>query len=564
MPTEHKENSMWIKEEIGSLKNWYEKCVETEDEALASYVMCLIRLLNNLVQIEQATLHRYEAQILVQPMRLFSKYFEKEVQNILELSNDDIARKEEKIEDIEEAICRVADIYENVLNGTANTDSQMFLSVPINSSVYSLPPQLYARYSEMIQNLTIAFDDDGSYEVKYAFFLNPTMSRRLWAELLFKKREKPGKVIIIDIPVRILEEHKNLSIYIIHEMFHVLTAKQRNRPARAAVLAEHAVRQVGLRIFEKVDLDNGIKKKLISKWFQNVGKVVKEVLEENKKRHLEDGVNEIDSKDLYARNISRLLEEKIIEDLLNVKENLYSDLLKYLKDHENQKKRGEFLRFYNFNEQIITAEKRILANINNMLQQRTVNYILDRMIFIFKETYADVACLTIVPDISLNDYENAFRSSMQYMVDQDQFNEDTNRLYRQSLVETVVSYGLSEDEDLLEWAGIQYEKYREKLHRIQMKEREGEEVEKEMSTVNTGATNGRGLSKSFLTEEMYIDYVQYLWKCREDLQEVVDKLKEGENKERQNKWFEFSKLIKLFIRGNTLEVLYGENSVSEE
>ena len=48
------------------------------------------------------------------------------------------------------------------------------------------------------------------------------------------------------------------------------------------------------------------------------------------------------------------------------------------------------------------------------------------------------------------------------------------------------------------------------------------------------------------------------------MQEVVDKLKEGENKERQNKWFEFSKLIKLFIRGNTLEVLYGENSVSEE
>ncbi len=580
----------WIEKKIESLKTLYSCCIGKQEEALASYTVCLVRLLNNLVQIQKTSLHRYESQILVQPMRLFSDYFEKEVSSILEIAPEEIADKEEKIEDIERSICRVADIYENVINGTANTDKQMFLSMPINSSVYSLSPQLYARYSEMIQNLVVAFDDPGrenhdvrttgedtgasKEKVKYAFLLNPTMSRRLWAELLFQEREEQGKVIIIDIPVSILEEYRQLCIYIIHEIFHVLTAAQRNRKKRAAAIIMQIVEEVGFLLLENVDIPQEERNRLLELWFGDFTEKITYIY-----NCLDDK-----SKLLYARNIARWIEKEMIRSLLRIRRELHGTLLGLLKEQKESESQNEFISYYEHNERLLRAEKTILKNISDILDKRIINYILNRVIFIFKETYADVACLSILSKEMLSDYKRAFEASMQYRVNPISFSADCYRIYRQSLVETVISFEAENGSSITETARRSYRKLRSELNASQEKAKKAKNSREEVQGTETkelqNSPEEDAPTTFYLTEKMYVRVIQYLYDCKSALKETIKQLKgsinsQGKNedvrtdkrrpgeeqpvdRERRDSWKKFYDQVTVFMEGNTQRILYGE------
>lgn len=72
-----KDNQAWIQDNIKSLQAIVKRV--DDENALKSYIIALIRLLNGLMQIEKTFFHQYERKILVEPMKLFCTYFQEQV-----------------------------------------------------------------------------------------------------------------------------------------------------------------------------------------------------------------------------------------------------------------------------------------------------------------------------------------------------------------------------------------------------------------------------------------------------------------------------------------------------
>lgn len=314
----------WIYDRIKELKEMCAKEEYRQEEALVSYMICMVKLLNGLVQAAASDFHRYERRILVKPIKLFLNHFIEAVKNVAALQPETLQEKDEMLDGIEHAVCRVSDIYENVLNATANSDKQMFLSFPVNSSIYEISPKLYAFYADLIDNLTKLFDSGG----QYAFLLNSTLKRTLQEEVLFENREEHGKVVVIDIPVRMMEDTGYLSMAMIHEVFHVLTADQRNRRYRAVKLMPCLYIQLDGRIFEGVrfheddSIDRKLRDRLLSDWLSEADNAFGRLCQ------TEDEYG----KRFYGKNISAELCLLLEQGLLKVENYDLRNLLTYYQE----------------------------------------------------------------------------------------------------------------------------------------------------------------------------------------------------------------------------------------
>lgn len=477
----------WIIPGMEDLKALYE---EAQGEmALRSYIACLIRLLNGLSQIKASSFHRYENIILVKPMKLFTAYFIDEVQQLLNAKESEVEKKEEYAKDLENAICAIADIYENVINGTANTDKKMFLSLPMNSTLYGISPKLYAAYEQIIAQLASLYEDEQTTE--YGFLLNPTIRNTLSAETLFQKREKNGKVVIIHMPVRILEKTDQLPIYLIHEVFHVLTRKQRRRELRAQFLLGNLLNQIGICIFDGVtfdvdeNIDLKIKNLLFDKW---AGSIKKEYKNEVKGKPPLDRF-------FYSENISRYmndLAERWIEEIDNrmiedVVGGIVYEKLCYMGTKQINM------------ENLIEKAQKIHRNIEILCYNKKILYIINRLLYLFRECYADMACL-FTSEYDLQQYNMAFKETVRFKINDEQFEKDDYHKIRQDLMRAVLK-----NEDLQ--TDGDYEK-----------------------SARYGKTTGKD-SECCIVISPYLEktYVRYLRICKEELKKSL-KGKDGELK----------------------------------
>ena len=511
----------WIIPGMKELKGLYK---EAEGEmALRSYISCLMRLLNGLAQINASSFHKYENIILVKPMELFTEYFIDQVRQLLDTDKNDVEKKEKYIRDLEKAISSVADIYENVINGTANTDKKMFLSMPMNSTLYGISPKLYATYEEIIAQLVDLYEEDET--TKYGFLLNPTIRNSLSTETLFKRREKNGKVVIIHMPVRFLEKTEQLPIYLMHEVFHVLTREQRKRKLRAQFLFGNLLNQLGMRIFKGVVFDENerndseIKDILFDQW---TGSIKKEYL-----RKVENKVP-LD-RYFYSENISRCMTELVEKWFQCIENRMVEDILggivyKKLWDL-TQKQANHKINM----EKLIKQIQKLKENVANIQYNNMTEYVLNRLLFLFRESYSDLACL-VTSDYDLQQYNNAFKQTIRFRIDDEQLEKDD------------------------------YHKIRQYFMRVVLK-KEDLQSEKECEKSVKYDGNSRKNSERYIIISPYLEqtYVEYLSVCEEELEKSL------QSKEKELKTFR--KLLEQLQQMNTdfmSKALLGDIKMNEE
>lgn len=419
----------WIKENIVSLKELYKGC--TEEQALSSYIISVIRLLNGMVQIMDGGFHRYERIILGNAIKLFCEHFRQQVQSAIDCV-DDFGEKNEIILDIEDAVIQIAQVYKNVVDSTANADKRMFMSLAVDTSLYEFSPKLCGLYACMLEWLVQLYDVSGTGQQDYAFLIHPSLESNIKAKVLFKKRENSGKVVVVYIPVNILDQTDLVPVIALHEAFHVLTKKERERKYRARLLMKLALSGIEECLFNDIilckndrSLDQKRKNELMEIWF---GKI---------RDNFKQKCNDLDETDRYwySENLLQSITKKIIKGLQQAIE--YLEQKKFIDHYMNEGDGfGKCVEEYHI---LCEQSMRLLQNMHAMIIGDTLYQMFDRYMHILREAYADVACI-ITAHLEPKLYDMAFERSIQFKMEKKHFKDVDREMRRMLVYDTVIVY----------------------------------------------------------------------------------------------------------------------------
>ena len=342
---------------------------------------------------EDSDTYGYESQILGEAMRLFCIYYVEQVNEALKQQADN-GKKDGIIEDLEDAISKISNVYKNVIDSTSNSDRQLFTSHAVETSIYDISPKLFATYSMILETLAALF----SQQNLYAFLLHPSLKSNVETVNLFDIRQRPGKVVLIYIPENKIERVRQIPFYLLHEAFHVLTKDERCRKERACKMQIHMFNGLFQRLFQNVsfdfiggDADIEVKNELMERWFKT-----EEWIAELRKRKDDD-------RELYSRNIIARICIDWKNALRNIFGNLGEDLCQVLAKKNCQQQENPYKALLQVEWEIRRNLVEILAN--NSVEQYAVAYMQ-----IYREAYADIASI-LTAGISPDIYKNAFQES---------------------------------------------------------------------------------------------------------------------------------------------------------
>lgn len=386
----------WIMEYQKNINNLQNKCMTRGESALASYSLYMLRFINGLMQMESSQFYTYQKKVLWSPMRVFSGYFIEQVEAACTCT--DIEKKEMIIDDIENAVCKIAHVYRNVVDATSNADRQMFTCLSVDTNMYELSPKLFAYYSDILETLVALYKKKDVY----AFLLHPSFKSNIETINLFCEREKPGKVVLIYIPEKRIEEIKEIPVYLMHESYHVLGKEERCRKFRAVNLNFHIklwIKQMLFRhvqFFEDSFLDDQVKEKLCECWF-----TLDDILQ-----YL-DG-HEEDDRIFYSKRISNYLYEAWTQKLINIFSSIAYNLSVVLAQCPVDPMAEE-----DSYGKLILIESRIRSNILNALSGMKMALFIERLLYLYRESFADMACILTL-GLKPDEYENAFEHSISF------------------------------------------------------------------------------------------------------------------------------------------------------
>ncbi|MDE7428906.1 MAG: hypothetical protein K2N00_06505 [Lachnospiraceae bacterium] len=423
----------WIEEQRQSLKKIYEQCNSEgkEEPVLKAFSVYLLRILSGLSQIESSRLYDYEAQILGKGMHLFCIYYMDRVDNALKVGIR-IEEKKRIMRDIEDAISKISNVYKNVIDSTSNSDRQMLTSQAVESSIYDISPKLLAAYSVVLETLVRLFHK----EKIYAFLLHPSLKSNVETASLFDTREEEGKVVLIYIPENQIETASQVTTYLLHEAFHVLTKKERHRRDRAFCMEWHVYHAIYQRIFLNVnfdfvegdDADENIKMRLMEKWFDIAGRC-KEISE------MDDA-----DRNLYSKNVLRQIGDNWREWLRNIFISLGDDLCHVLDGVNYKADKNPY-------ERIPQIEWEIQRNLVEILAGNLPARYARIYMGIYREAYADVACI-LTAGISPEEYEQSFRNSEMQITDEILSRDIIRSLRIHTVAKAIIScQGVNHEED---------------------------------------------------------------------------------------------------------------------
>lgn len=383
----------WKKEQRKNLEGIYEKCRNRRESVLEAFSLYLLRILNGLAQMEDSDTYGYESQILGEAMRLFCIYYVEMVNETLKQQEDN-RKREEVIEDLEDAISKISNVYKNVIDSTSNSDRQLFTSHAVETSIYDISPKLFATYSMILETLAILFRQQNLY----AFLLHPSLKSNVETASLFGTRQRPGKVVLIYIPENKIERVRQIPFYLLHEAFHVLTKDERCRKERACKMQVHMFNVIFQRLFQNVSFhfidenaDMEVKNELMERWFK-IGEWIAEL------RARKD-----DDRGFYSKNIIAEICMNWKNALKNIFGNLGEDLCQALAKQNYRQQENPYKLLLQVEWEIRRNLVEILAN--NNVEQYALAYMQ-----IYREAYADIVSILtsgIPPEI----YRNAFQES---------------------------------------------------------------------------------------------------------------------------------------------------------
>lgn len=492
------ENREWIDKSIAEMKIQYERCCKKEERALSSYVHYMIRMLNGISQMRYTQFLYYERSMLMKAMEIFSQYFIEAVEQVICFKETEVKAKRCILDEIEQAVIEVSRIYTNTVDSTANSDRQMFMSLAVDTNMYDLSPKYCVFYARILDRLVsmLEVEDEG----RYAFLLNPTLEINTKAKILFQQRGNRGRVVVIGIPERSMEDVDTLPVYLLHEAYHVLTQSERMRKERAITFQQNALLGVYQHLFKEIVFhdnriaDQKIKNNLLTHYFS-------ELLGE--KQYYEACVD--DAELFYGNAIRHRISDKIKGALLNIldiRDTALEEVAMQLEPDADYKTYTE--RYKTIKEEIV----KFRANAASMLAHGVVEGITDIFLYIYREIYADMGCVLTL-GLSPKQYMKAFEDSIQFKG----VIKDIDCDFRREIVMVVISE-CSDSELRNQWREYLKE------YGLKMKE-ERESKDTELSGQETDEC-----VKIVITTQMFNLCVAYLKLCAERLLNRLEKIPE--------------------------------------
>ncbi|MCM1173918.1 MAG: hypothetical protein NC341_02580 [Blautia sp.] len=409
--------NQWITEKMTELKRLHSEC-GAEEIALSRYIGCMIRMLNGLAQMEYSQFHFYEKLMLRDSFEIFTEHFITQIDVARNEMNTE--RKRELVDDIENAVDRVSGVYKNVIDSTANSDRQMLSSLSIDTSIYELSPKICAFYSQILNKLVKTFQEK---DAKYAFMLHPTLKNITEAKVMFEQLRESGKVVIIYISESIIEMFDVISITILHESFHVLTKKERMRKKRMQSFVRlmlAGMKQVlfdGVVFYKEEEEDEQIKNELLERFFSDCQKE----LDMWEKKPDEN-------RDFYSGEIKKWGIEYFSKRLRKINTSLETWIREAISEKSPDTNFSAFQSNYEKENRII---EKIQENLFDAMYENKVSSLAGQFLFIFREIYADIACILTL-QLNPEDYKNAFEKSKQFRTDGAYY--DSTRIVRNYIV----------------------------------------------------------------------------------------------------------------------------------
>lgn len=477
----------WIEDDLLQFQNMYTRYSQ-DDPALGSCAMMMVKILNGLSEMTFTQFHRYEKKMLWKAMRLFSGQC---IEQIGIAADKEGTNKKEYIEDLEVSISEIAEVYRNTMGDVSNVERQTFQSLAVDAKMYDLSPKLCAFYSSILEKVVAMFQEDG---MEYAFVLHPMLRSTIEAKVLLEKRENSGKVVIIYIPEEVMEKFDLVCICLIHETFHILTKKERNRQKRMICFMNQMIWQTQNLIFENVFFgaeDRVIKEKLMTRWFdeikQQIGKYKKE--DSNKKA-------------FYGERVRIEAENKIKDCLKKINTNLENDVEKIAVE---SKKYKDYTDFVQHKTAIMNNINNIKNNIFYIASENKIAVLCERLMFLYRETYADIACILLL-EIDQHSYDKAFEDSIRFKYNT-MYWDDVREL-REKLVGKVISEKISSAQ---QDSWIQY------MNQVTPNSAQSDSRQNcEQKEAKSNRQNEGGYVNLFVDEYIKRNFMQYLRHCADD------------------------------------------------
>lgn len=501
----------WIEEYIRRLKSMY-KLYKDREKALTTYIACMIRMLNGLAEMDHTQFHTYERQTLWRAMQLFTQYFFGQIEEAER--SESVEEKKLIIDDIEDSVSKILRVYQNVVDGTANTDRQMLSGVSIDTNMYELSPKLCAFYSNFLEALVKMFGKDGS---KYAFILHPTICSNTEMELLFKRRKKTGKIVIVYISESMIEELGVVPIYLLHEAFHVLTGAERNRKIRMECFVAQMMAGISQLLFCGVSFEGKeetkIKNELLMYWF---GTVVSE--KEELKKCQEDKL-------FYSKNIKQWIVKTVRNCLAAIDEDLSETLRRVFCNENKEQEYKEFETLYKKAEKI---EKQIKHNLTQLLYNNSIEEWADLLLLTYREAYSDIACILTLR-LSAEMYKTAFLTSVYFDYSNKRYIDRAQKIRAILVSETVAIYfPQKQSEEWKKYAlDLRNELQSETKQPVGEGERKSEKKDESGQEKMARQLSGK-CGMIGITHQMEREFSKYLNECAMSLQKRLDAIEDTE------------------------------------
>ena len=422
----------WTIKKIAELKELNCKC--KNEIALSGYTGCMIRLINGFSQIYQSQFHYYEKKILWHAMELFANHFMEQTE--LAVSQTNVYEKRCLIDEIENAVDRMTNVYRNVIDSTSDSDRQMLSGVSVDTSIYELSPKLCAFYSKILDDLVHMFHEENNY----AFILHPTLKNNTETQILFEQRTLSGKVVIIYISESIIEEVDVVSVFLLHEAFHVLT-KERLREKRLPFFSTLLISSMKQLLFKDVDFSveqntNGFtaaddvkfKEQLLAKFFSDMPDEAAKWDQKSKDSKY--------MKDFYGNNVLKWGTDYLNKRLLVINAHLENWMNEVVWDTDPQ------MNYRDFNSKylnVMDSINKIRSNLFEIIYNHKTLSLNERFLFIFREIYADIACILTL-ELEPDEYDLAFEKSKQFVYDPKKFRDSIQELRDYIVSKTVARF----------------------------------------------------------------------------------------------------------------------------
>lgn len=265
-------------------------------------------------------------------------------------------------------------------------------------------------------------------DMEYVYVLHPTLQSVIEAKILLDGSNATGKVVIVYMPENVLEQFDLVSVCLMHEAFHVLTQEPRNRKLRYKCFIQSVLFCIQYQIFDNVVFfedderqDEIVWERLTLQWFEEIEK------------HFFGDNHENNEDRFFGESLKTKLEIILRGQLIKICEDLHSVLMSAaFRDDENVSY-DIFREHYDIAQQ---WEKDIRRNILYLLCGNTLWNILDTLMQMYRECYADIACiitLSLEPEI----YSTAFKKSVSFAYEEKSY-FDKDQILRTLLVARAV------------------------------------------------------------------------------------------------------------------------------